>query len=222
MAVDADPLHLLGVDGAGNDGGAIGRLFVVAGPGVDPPHTGEHGDVVGFLDVGRSPVVGGGASAPHAVHAGRDIAHPAVRAVAAHVIIVGAIGARLPGVVGPTPDGAIGLDRLGGLRAAAHLFSDLVSCQHRFEPPSSAAATCTAEPESVIIVTIQLPKETPLVEIGHTCNGPGLFFYAIKRRHQDCHQYRDNGYYHEKLYQSETSLLVHDDTPIYCKTNLKV
>jgi hypothetical protein len=35
-----------------------------------------------------------------------------------------------------------------------------------------------------------------LVEIGQTCNGPGLFLYAIKCRHKDCHQYRDYGDYY--------------------------
>ncbi|MHC4727672.1 MAG: hypothetical protein ACYS17_10655 [Planctomycetota bacterium] len=139
MAVDTNPLHLLDVDGAGNDGVAIGRLFVVAGPGVDPPHASEHGDVVGFLDVGRSPVIGGGASTPHAVKTSRDITHPAIRAVAAHVIIVGAIGARLPGMVGPAADIAIGLDWLGGLRAATDLLLDRVKLAYGAEPPATAA-----------------------------------------------------------------------------------
>jgi len=168
VAVDTGPLHLLRVDGAGNGGGAIGRDVGVAWPGVDPPHAGEHGDVVGPLDVRPAPMVGGGTSAPHAVETGRHVAHPAVRPVAANVVVGSAAVARLPGVVGPVADVAGG-GRFGRLRADADLLLDRVEVGYRLEPPATAAAAAAAEPVAIVVIAIQL-----IYEIRNGITGIGL------------------------------------------------
>ena len=160
VAIDADPLHLLGVDGAGNGSRSAGRRVGMAGPGIDPPHAGEHGDVVGLLDVGGAPVVGGGASAPHAVEARRDVAHPAVRPVAADVVVGGSAGARLPGVPDPATDIA-GRGGFGRFRADADLLLDGVELGDGAEPPAAAALAGDA---------------------------PGLFLDALQGGHEDREQ----------------------------------
>jgi len=190
VAVDADPLHLLGIGGAGNDGRAVGRRVVVMGPCIDPPHAGKHRDIVSVLDAGGAPVVGGGASAPHAVQARGDVAHPAVRPIAADVVVGGSEGARLPGVVGPVADGAGGIDRLGGLGADADLLLDGVEFADGAEPPAAAtlagggAPVVAAEPVAVVVVAIQLPDETPLVQVHLAGDGSGLLLDAAQGRHE--------------------------------------
>ena len=206
VPVYTDTLHFLGVHSAGDGGVAFGGRIGVTRPCIDPPHAGKHGDIVGAPDVGRAPVVRGGAASPHGSQSGRDVAHPAVRAVAAHVIIVGAIGARLPGVVVPVADGAVGRDRLGGLRAAADLLLDFVQFGHGAEPPAAAALAgrrapvMAAKPVAVVVIAIHLPDEAPLMQVRLAGDGPGLFPNAVQDRHEDRHQQCDDSDYYQKLY----------------------
>ncbi len=219
VPVYTDALHFLGVHSAGDGGVAFGGRIGETRPCIDPPHAGKHGDIVGALDVGRAPVVRGGAASPHGSQSGRDVAHPAVRAVAAHVIIVGAIGACLPGVIVPVADGTGGRDRLGGLRAAADLLLDFVQFGHGAEPPAAAALAgrrapvMATKPVAVVVIAVHLPDEAPLMQVRLAGDGPGLFPNAVQDRHEDRHQQRNDGDYHQKLYQRKSPLIAHDDAP---------
>ena len=199
VPVYTDALHLLDVHSAGDGGGAFSGRIGVTRPCIDPPHACKHGDIVGAPYVGCAPVVRGRAASPHGIQSGRDVTHPAVRAVTAHIIIVAAIGARLPCVGSPIADGAVSLDRLGGLRAAADLLLDRVEFCHRAEPPAAAALAgrrapvMATEPVAIVVVAIQLPDEAPLMQVRLTGDSPCLFLDAAQSRHEDRHQQCNDG-----------------------------
>ena len=139
MPVYTDTLHFLDVYRASNVGSAFSRRIGITWPGIDPPHAGKHGNVVSASYVGCAPVVRCRAAPPHGIQSGRDITHPAVRAVAANVIIIATISACLSSVVCPVADSAVGIDGFSGLRAATDLLLDRVEFSHRAEPPAAAA-----------------------------------------------------------------------------------
>ncbi|MBA7710479.1 hypothetical protein ES703_119422 [subsurface metagenome] len=102
------------------------------GPRVDPPHAGEHRYIICALNIGRPPVVRTPVAAPNPVPVSRQIAHPAIGAVAANIFF------GLPGVLGPGANIPLS-GRLGGFRAAADIGLGFIEFHDGKEPPSAAA-----------------------------------------------------------------------------------
>jgi hypothetical protein len=72
-----------------------------------------------------------------------------------------------------------------------------------------------AEPVAIVVVAIQLPDQTPLVQVHLAGDGSGLLLDATQGRHEDRQQQRNNRDNDQKLDEGESmSFSGHDLPPV--------
>jgi hypothetical protein len=67
----------------------------------------------------------------------------------------------------------------------------------------------------VVIFGVHREVQAPLLEPAQARNASALSSHPLQSGHQYSHQQRYDSNHHQKLYQGETSSLVHDSTPMH-------